>query len=61
MGFCEDLMYAPLGSGCGVSRNDESVDTLAYITRKVETANRIYYKLSAYFKAIKENINQEGN
>lgn len=46
MGFCKDLIYAPLGRGCGVSRNDESVDTLAYITWKVVTAQRIYLKLN---------------
>ena len=28
MGFCKDLMHAPLGTGCGVSRNDESIDRL---------------------------------
>lgn len=41
MGFCKDLIYAPLGRGCGVSRNDESVDTLVYIIWKVVTAKRI--------------------
>lgn len=55
MGFCEDLIYEPLGRGCGVSRNDESVDTLEYITWKVVTAQRtlcVYYnKYSILYEA----------
>lgn len=61
MGFCEDLIYAPLGRGCGVSRNDESVDTLAYITWKVVTAKRIYFKLHTYFMSITTNTLHEEN
>lgn len=46
MVFCEDLIYEPLGRGCGVSRNDESVDTLEYITWKVVTAQRIFVSIT---------------
>lgn len=61
MGFCKDLIYAPLGRGCGVSRNDESVDTLAYITWKAVTALRIYFKLNTYFMSITTNILHDEN
>lgn len=56
MGFCKDLIYALLGRGCGVSRNDESVDTLVYITWEVVAAERIYFKLNTYFTSIRTNI-----
>lgn len=46
IGFCKDLIYALLGKGCGVSRNDERVDTLAYITCEVQ--HRIYLILNTY-------------
>lgn len=59
MGFCKDLIYALLGRGCGVSRNDESVDTLVYITWQVVAAQRIYFKLNTYFTSITTNILQE--
>lgn len=61
MGFCTDLIYAPLGRGCGVSRNDESVDTLAYITWEVVSAQRIYFKLNTYFMSITTNILHDEN
>lgn len=61
MGFCKDLIYAPLGRGCGVSRNDESGDTLAYITWKVVTAHRIYLRLNTYLMSITRNILHDEN
>lgn len=59
MGFCKNLIYVLLGRGCGVSRNDEGVDTLAYITWKAVTARRIYFKLNTYFIAITTNFQHE--
>lgn len=59
MGFCKNLIYALLGRGCGVSRNDESADTLAYITWKAVTAHRIYFKLNTYFMSITTTILQD--
>lgn len=49
------LIHAPLGRGCGVSRNDESVDTLAYITPKVVPTLRIYLKLNSSSMSITFN------
>lgn len=50
MGFCKHLIYAALGSGCSVSRNDESADTLAYILEVVTT--HIPFKYLLYYLII---------
>lgn len=45
-----------LAGGCGVSRNDESVDTLAYITWKAVTAPQNPFRIKHLLQSIKTNI-----
>lgn len=42
------MIYAALGRVCGVSRNDECIDTLACITGKAVTPERIYFILHSF-------------